>query len=103
MRALRAAATAERLLPVVAAAAAAGAEYFCIDAGWYAELGERWWDAVGAWKPSRTRFPNGITEVLDRVRAAGMVPGLWLEPEGVGVRSPIAARLPRGALFPPGG
>jgi alpha-galactosidase len=91
--------TTERLLPLIAAAAAAGAEYFCIDAGWYAERGEGWWDTVGAWRPSVSRFPGGLTVVLDRIRALGMVPGLWLEPEVVGVRSPLAARLPDGAFF----
>jgi alpha-galactosidase len=91
--------TTGRLRPLIAAAARAGAEYFCIDAGWYAEVGEGWWDTVGAWKPSATRFPGGITEVLDDIRARGMVPGLWLEPEVVGVRSPVADQLPGGAFF----
>ncbi len=95
--------TTDRLLPLISAAARAGAEYFCIDAGWYSELGERWWGSVGAWAPSRTRFPNGIAEVLDRVRAEGMVPGLWLEPEVVGVHSPIADQLPVEAFFTRGG
>jgi alpha-galactosidase len=91
--------TTERLMPLVAAAAEAGAEYFCIDAGWYAELGDGWWDTVGAWRPSVSRFPGGLTVVLDRIRELGMVPGLWLEPEVIGVRSPLAARLPDGAFF----
>ena len=91
--------TTERLLPLIAAAAAAGAEYFCIDAGWYAGMDERWWDTVGAWKPSVTRFPNGISEVLDHIRSAGMVPGLWLEPEVVGVYSPVVRQLPSDAFF----
>ncbi len=91
--------TTERLLPLIAAAAGVGAEYFCIDAGWYAERDEHWWDTVGAWQPSASRFPHGITEVLDRIRAAGMIPGLWLEPEVIGVRSPMADRLPAEAFF----
>ena len=89
----------ERLLPLITAAARAGAEYFCIDSGWYAELGESWWDTVGAWAPSKSRFPNGIGEVLDHIRAEGMVPGLWIEPEVVGVRSPVAEVLPPEAFF----
>ena len=91
--------TTERLMPLITAAASVGAEYFCIDSGWYNEIGEQWWDTVGAWKPSTTRFPKGITEVLDRIRAEGMVPGLWLEPEVVGVRSPVAEQLPTEAFF----
>jgi alpha-galactosidase len=91
--------TTERLLPLVTAAASVGAEYFCIDAGWYVEPGESWWDTLGAWQPSRTRFSGGLTEVLTHIRSAGMTPGLWLEPEVIGVRSPVAGRLPAEAFF----
>jgi alpha-galactosidase len=95
--------TTDRLVPLVSAAARAGAEYFCIDAGWYAERGEAWWDTVGEWLPSANRFPNGIVEVLDHIRAEGMVPGLWIEPEVVGVHSPVAKQLPIEAFFMRGG
>ena len=91
--------TTQRLRPLIEAAAAAGAEYFCIDAGWYAEAGEPWWDTVGEWQPAASRFPGGLREVLDDVRDHGMVPGLWLEPEVVGVRSPVADRLGHRAFF----
>jgi alpha-galactosidase len=91
--------TTERLLPLIAAAGQAGAEYFCVDAGWYADIDQGWWDTVGAWKPAASRFPNGITEVLEHIRAAGMVPGLWLEPEVVGVNSPVARQLPPEAFL----
>ncbi len=94
--------TTERLLPLVDAAATAGAEVFCIDAGWYDDTMAGfagWWDHVGEWQPSTTRFPHGIAEVLDRIRERGLVPGLWLEPEVVGVRSPMASRLPDDAFF----
>lgn len=95
----------ERLLPLVDAAARAGAEYFCIDAGWYDSEREGpgdggvpgWWDTVGAWEPSSVRFPGGLAEVTDAIKAAGMIPGLWLEPEVVGVRSRL--ELPEGAYL----
>jgi alpha-galactosidase len=90
--------TTERLLPLVEAAAAAGAEYFVIDAGWYSDE-PGWWDTVGEWRPAASRFPNGLAEVTDAITAAGMVPGLWLEPEVVGVHSPLLERLPTEALF----
>ncbi|TDL46358.1 alpha-galactosidase [Microbacterium oleivorans] len=90
--------TTEKLLPLIAAAASVGAEVFCIDAGWYDDSGD-WWDSVGAWEPSTTRFPGGLGKVIDAIRAAGMVPGLWLEPEVVGVSSPIAAALPAEAFL----
>lgn len=37
--------------------------------------------------------------MLDRVRSRGMVPGLWLEPEVVGVRSDVARSLPDEAFL----
>ncbi|MFF8970174.1 alpha-galactosidase [Streptomyces sp. NPDC014995] len=91
--------TTAKLLPLIDAAAEAGAEYFCVDSGWYDDtLG--WWDSVGEWLPSARRFPDGgILAVLDRIRERGMVPGLWLEPEVVGVRSPVASALPPEAFF----
>ena len=93
--------TTEKLLPLVDAAADAGAEYFVVDAGWYDGENGGWWDSVGAWEPAASRFPGerGIHEVLDRIRERGMVPGLWLEPEVIGVRSPMATSLPDEAFF----
>ncbi len=90
--------TTEKLLPLIAAAAEAGAEVFCIDAGWYDDSGA-WWDTVGEWTPSTTRFPGGLSEVVEAIRDAGMSPGLWLEPEVVGVRSPVADTLPDEAFL----
>ncbi|WP_327398137.1 glycoside hydrolase family 36 protein [Streptomyces phaeochromogenes] len=92
--------TTEKLLPLIDAAAEAGSEYFCIDSGWYDDGTEGWWDSVGEWLPSPRRFPDaGIQVVLDRIQERGMVPGLWLEPEVVGVRSPVAESLPPDAFF----
>ena len=79
--------TTEKELPLIDAAAEAGCEYFCIDAGWYAP--GLWWDAVGEWKESRERFPNGMKEVTDYIRSKGMIPGVWLEIEVMGIHSPV--------------
>ncbi|KXG46728.1 Aldolase-type TIM barrel [Penicillium griseofulvum] len=75
-----------------------GAEYFVIDAGWYAD-DSTWWDDVGLWEPSQKRFPSGFKVLLDKIRSKGLIPGLWLEPEVVGVRSIVANRLPKEAFF----
>ncbi|QGQ96461.1 alpha-galactosidase [Paenibacillus psychroresistens] len=77
--------TTAKELPLIDAAAEVGCEYFCIDAGWY-DAGE-WWDGVGQWQPSSERFPEGIKFVLDYIRSKGMIPGLWLELEVVGINS----------------
>ncbi|WP_123704415.1 glycoside hydrolase family 36 protein [Curtobacterium sp. PhB130] len=88
--------TTAKLLPLVDAAADAGADLFCIDAGWYAE--GHWWDTVGEWLPAASRFPGGLAEVIDHIRSRGMQAGLWLEPEVVGINSPLASTLPADAF-----
>lgn len=88
--------TTEKLLPLIDAAADAGADLFCIDAGWYAE--GHWWDTVGAWEEAASRFPTGLGAVIDHIRARGMQAGLWLEPEVIGVHSPLAISLPSSAF-----
>lgn len=89
--------TADKLYPLIDAAAETGCEYFCIDAGWYAD--GPWWDDVGEWLPSLNRFPDGLEAVLKYIRAKGMVPGLWLELEVMGIRCPLAERLPDDWFF----
>ncbi|MCL4402828.1 MAG: alpha-galactosidase, partial [Acidobacteria bacterium] len=81
--------TTEKELPLIDAAAAAGCEYFVIDAGWYAERKENWWDGVGLWQPSRTRWTGGLPALLGRIREKKLIPGLWLELEVAGIRSPL--------------
>jgi alpha-galactosidase len=84
--------TAEKETPLIAAAAAMGCEYFVIDAGWYAEKDENWSETVGLWQPAQSRWPKGLKYTLDQIRSAGMIPGLWLEPEVAGMHSPLAQK-----------
>ncbi|NYD67436.1 alpha-galactosidase [Agromyces atrinae] len=90
----------EKLLPLIDAAADAGAEYFCIDAGWFADptIGD-WWTTVGEWREAPGRFSSGLAAVIDHIHARGMRSGLWLEPEVVGHDSPVARTLPDDAFF----
>ena len=94
--------TTEKELPLIDAAAEAGAEYFVIDAGWFSELegGDgAWWSSIGVWKESSWRFPNGLIEVIDYIRSKGMKPGLWIEIEGIGPDSEIGKTLPDDWFF----
>ena len=100
MNCLMAEPTTEKLLPVIDTAAEVGCEYFVVDAGWFATLQETWWTSVGEWKESPDRFPNGgFVKVMDHIRAKGMVPGLWLEMEVVGITSPVAKKFPDAWFF----
>ncbi|MGM0123123.1 alpha-galactosidase [Enterococcus sp. AZ194] len=89
--------TTQKEIPLIDAAAEMGCEYYCIDAGWYS-AGE-WWDGVGEWQPSFKRFPKGIQEVTSYIQEKGMVPGLWLEIEVMGVNSSLAKETPKDWFF----
>ncbi|ROQ41621.1 melibiase [Frondihabitans sp. PhB188] len=90
--------TTEKLLPLIDAAAETGVEYFVIDCGWYDD-DSGWWFSVGDWQPSTVRFPGGLDRVIAHIRDRGMTPGLWLEPEVVGVTSRAADTLPADAFL----
>lgn len=89
--------TTEKELPLIEAASESGCEVFCIDAGWYDD--GPWWDGVGEWMPSEKRYPGGLKKLLDKIRDKGMIPGLWLEIEVVGINSPLFKRVPKEWFF----
>lgn len=89
--------TTDKLIPLIDAAARAQCEYFCIDAGWYGD--GNWWDGVGQWLPSDTRFPGGIKEPLEYIRSKGMIPGLWLELEVMGIHCPLVDKVSKAWFF----
>jgi alpha-galactosidase len=85
--------TLEGELPLIDAAARAGCEVFCLDSGWYAAPDEHWWPGVGEWNPNKERFPgDAFDRIFAEIRERGMVPGIWLEAEAVGVLSPVASQ-----------
>jgi alpha-galactosidase len=82
--------TLERL---VDAAARVGVERFVLDDGWFTgRTDDR--RALGDWFVDRTTWPSGLHPLVDRVRAAGMDFGLWVEPEMVSLDSELARRHP---------
>ena len=85
------------LKPLAEIAKEAGCEYFCIDCGWYAD--GPWWEGVGEWLPSEKRFPGGIEEIIGYIRDKGMVPGLWLEIEVMGIHCPMVNQVPKDWFF----
>ncbi|UFU07715.1 alpha-galactosidase [Ruania halotolerans] len=63
-------------------AAALGAEVFVLDDGWFRG---RTSDAsgLGDWQVDTSKFPDGLTPLIDGVRALRMRFGIWVEPECV--------------------
>lgn len=74
-------------------AADIGAELFMIDAGWYGQDPNNWWNNVGDWTPG-SWLPNDLGPVREYARQKGMHFGLWVEPESVGSNSKLAKEHP---------
>lgn len=68
-----------------------------MDAGWFSN-GD-WWPSVGEWQICEERFDGRIDEVFARIREKGMVPGIWLEPEVMGVDCPLVPGIFRLLLY----
>lgn len=60
---------------------------------WF-QLDDGWQEAYGDWDFDPAKFPGGAGAVVDRVRAAGMKPGLWFAPFAVAQGSKLAAEHP---------
>ena len=66
------------------------AEVYQFDGGWYED--------IGCWKADKNKFPNGMKKAADMIRAAGMIPGIWLAPFIICVESATAQAHPEWLL-----
>ena len=82
--------TPEKLIPLIDRAGEVGAEYFCIDSGWFVDIGSTWIMGLGDWNPNENRFkPYGLQGIFDYIQAKGMKPGIWFEMEVCGEDSEL--------------
>jgi len=74
-------------------AASIGVERFVVDDGWF---GNRRDDhaGLGDWYVNKTKFPNGLKPLIDKVHSLGMDFGLWVEPEMVNPDSDLYSKHP---------
>ncbi len=86
----------DKSLRLIDAAAGAGAEYYVIDAGWYRAVNEQGEPAgLGGWEINDALFGDGgLRSVFARIRARGMLPGIWLELESAEAGAPIVKENP---------
>lgn len=79
--------TAENTAKYAPVVAKTGVEYYVIDCGWHnEEPGDKIYPFVGHWKESKARFPESVRKTTDYIRSLGMKPGLWIEPEIIGIQ-----------------
>ncbi|MFD0670939.1 glycoside hydrolase family 36 protein [Cohnella sp. GCM10027633] len=85
--------TRKRLEPLIASAATAGADIFCMDAGWFMDHVDEPVQVLGDWEPVDERFgEGGLQEMLNDIARAGMTPGIWLEIEMCHEKSKLYAK-----------
>ena len=79
--------------------ASIGAELYVIDAGWYGNEPNRWWDNVGDWFDGAWMKPGGgLKAVADYAHKKGMKFGLWVEIEAAGSGSTLKKEHPEWLL-----
>jgi hypothetical protein len=87
------------LLADIPVAASVGVEVYTVDAGWYSKPGLKFGsDGLGTWRVDQTKFPRGLDPVMQAIRAEGMLPGLWFEPERAWKGSTLWKEHPRWLL-----
>ncbi len=67
-------------------------DYFIIDAGWYADRDQGWENNMGDWDVSSELYPMGMQAAVDKIREAGLKPGIWFEPEIVGKDAQVSKK-----------
>lgn len=86
--------TVEQVNHAIDVAGQIGAEIFFVDASWHTPPKGNWWKTAGDWQVDRQRFPEGLKPFRDRVHAAGMLWGLWMDAERFGIQSRMAREHP---------
>jgi alpha-galactosidase len=85
--------TEEKLKQAVDVTAAVGAELFTVDAGWYSDVNTDWYQTAGDWKTG-SRLPHGLEPVFDYARGRGLLCGLWVDLERIGLNSQLKKQHP---------
>jgi len=72
-----------------------GCEVYTVDAGWFGRdrKNVEYGCYSGDWTPGPW-FPRGFDPIVEKLREHGMLFGLWIEPENIGVGSEIAKAHP---------
>ena len=90
--------TESQLLEEIDVAADVGVELFMLDAGWFGEVSERWSEAVGDWNRECPLLPSGLRAAFDYAHSKGLLVGLWVEVERMGVSSHLLRDHPDWAM-----
>ncbi|MSU88895.1 alpha-galactosidase [Rhodobacteraceae bacterium 2CG4] len=89
----------DQLKALASRAAGLGVERFVLDDGWFGVRDDDT-SGLGDWTIDRRKWPDGLTPLIDHVKAEGMEFGLWVEPEMINEDSDLYRAHPHWVLGP---
>ncbi|WP_422378121.1 alpha-galactosidase [Roseibium sp.] len=89
----------DELKAIATHAAGLGAERFVLDDGWFG-LRDDDTSSLGDWIIDGRKYPDGLTPLIDHVKALGLEFGLWFEPEMINEDSNLYRAHPDWVLGP---
>lgn len=93
--------TEESILKIARKAKEAGAELFVLDDGWFGERNDDH-RGLGDWFENRSKLPEGIKGLAEKIESMGLRFGFWIEPEMVNPDSDLYREHPDWAISVPG-
>ena len=90
------------LLGLASAAKELGIEMLVMDDGWFGERNDDS-HSLGDWDANPKKLPHGLKGLGERIHAAGLQFGIWVEPEMISVQSKLYAQHPDWAMAAPEG
>ena len=91
----------KKLLELALAAKDVGIELFVLDDGWFGKRNDDT-SSLGDWAVNESKIPSGLKGLAEKINAAGMGFGLWVEPEMVNTDSDLYRSHPEWVMEIPG-
>ena len=91
--------TEDDIVRIARKGAEVGVELFVLDDGWFGHRTE--YSGLGDWFVDRSKLPNGVKGLADRINALGLKFGIWIEPEMVNEDSELFRTHPEYVLCTP--
>ncbi|MCQ2511197.1 MAG: alpha-galactosidase, partial [Lachnospiraceae bacterium] len=92
--------TEDSIVEIAKKGAEVGVELFVLDDGWFGKRTET--SGLGDWYVDKSKLPNGVKGLADRINGLGLKFGIWIEPEMANPDSDLFRAHPDYVLAAPG-
>lgn len=92
--------TEDSIAQIAQMGAEVGVELFVLDDGWFGKRTEL--SGLGDWYVDKSKLPNGVKGLADRIKSLGLKFGIWIEPEMANADSDLFRNHPEYVLKTPG-